>query len=380
MDKKAIHRPTYIEIDLEAISENYKAIKSVLDDQKVLWVLKANAYGHGLIRIAQHLESLGADYFGVAYLEEGISLRENDIKSPILVLGGISGYQLPQFISYDLTITASSVDKLHQIDECAASMSQTAKVHLNIDTGMERIGVHHYNAGKLIAAAKEVKHCMIEGIYTHMANADLENDQYTSIQKERFDAVLKTVEDLSLDIPIIHAANSATALKEPSLRFDMVRCGLLLYGLYPNPLLRNHISLRPALSWKSRVVFFKVIPEKTPISYGGNWTSDQMTRIVTLPVGYGDGYMRALSNKAQVIIRGEVHPVVGNISMDQMMVDIAWGTAYNDDEVILIGRQGDHEISVDDLAAWANTISYEILTNINNRVPRVYRCGHEQST
>ena len=372
MDNQAIHRPTYIEIDLNAISDNYRAIKSVLYKQKVLWVLKANAYGHGLIRIAQHLESLGADYFGVAYLEEGITLRNHGIATPILVLGGISGYQLPQFISHDLTITASSVDKLNQIDDCAQSMSRTAKVHLNIDTGMERIGIHHYNATKLISAAKSALHCTIEGIYTHMANADLEDDQYTAVQKERFDAVLKTVEKKELNIPIIHAANSATALKEPSLRYDMVRCGILLYGLYPNQLLKNHIALRPALTWKSRVVFFKVIPENTPVSYGGNWTSDRMTRIVTLPVGYGDGYMRALSNKAKVLIRGKMHPVVGNISMDQMMVNISWGTAYNDDEVILIGRQGDYEISVEDLARSANTISYEILTNINNRVPRVY--------
>ena len=266
MDNQAIHRPTYIEIDLDAISDNYRAIKSVLDNQKVLWVLKANAYGHGLIRIAQHLESLGADYFGVAYLEEGITLRNHGIATPILVLGGISGYQLPQFISHDLTITASSVDKLNQINDCAQSMSRTAKVHLNIDTGMERIGIHHYNAAKLIFAAKSAQHCTIEGIYTHMANADLEDDHYTAVQKVRFDAVLKIVENQELNIPIIHAANSATALKEPTLRYDMVRCGILLYGLYPNPLLKNHIAVRPALSWKSRVVFFKVIPENTPVS------------------------------------------------------------------------------------------------------------------
>ncbi len=377
MDNKGIHRPTYIEIDLEAISDNYKAIKAALDDQKILWVLKANAYGHGLIRIAQHLEGLGADYFGVANLEEGISLRHHRIKTPILVLGGISGYQLPQFITHDLTITASSVDKLHQINECAMSMSRTAKVHLNIDTGMERIGVHHYNAHKLISAAKSTEHCIIEGIYTHMANADLENDHYSATQKQRFDSVLNTALEHGLNIPIVHAANSAATLREPSLRYDMIRCGLLLYGLYPHTLLKDHISVTPALSWKSRVVFFKVIPKNTPIGYGGRWTSDLMTRIVTLPVGYGDGYMRALSNKAQVIISGKSYPVVGSISMDQMMVDIAWDTAYNDDEVILIGRQGDQEISVENLAEWANTISYEILTNINNRVPRVYLLGEQ---
>jgi alanine racemase len=372
MDITAIHRPTYLEIDLDAISDNYRTIKSVLDHQKVLWVLKANAYGHGLIRIAQHLESLGSDYFGVAYLEEGISLRNHGIVTPILVLGGISGYQLPQFISHDLTITASSVDKLNQINDCAKAMSKTAKVHLNIDTGMERIGIHHYNAAKLITAAKNAKYCRIEGIYTHMANADLTDDQYTAVQKARFETVLKDLEKQNLDISIVHAANSATALKEPTLRYDMVRCGLLLYGLYPNQLLKRNISVRPALTWKSRVVFFKVIPENTQVSYGGKWRSHKMTRIVTLPVGYGDGYMRALSNKAEVLIRGKRYPVVGNISMDQMMVDISWETAYNDDEVILIGRQGNQEISVEDLAQSANTISYEILTNINNRVPRVY--------
>ena len=207
------HRPTHVEIDLGAIKDNYHRIKKTMSDQKILWVLKANAYGHGLIKIAQLLETLGSDFFGVAYVEEGITLRKNGIKSPILVMGGISGFQLPQFIEHGLTITASSIEKLNQIEECAKTMGKEAMVHLNIDTGMERIGIHHYNAQSLIKAAIAVDHCQIEGLYTHMANADLSDDEFTHVQQERFEEVLQYALKEGLNIPLIHAANSAASLR-----------------------------------------------------------------------------------------------------------------------------------------------------------------------
>lgn len=366
-------RPTRVEIDLNAISSNYRAIKHFIKGKKVLCILKANAYGHGLIRVAEHLESLSADYFGVAYLEEGIMLRKAGITTPILVLGGIIGNQIPHFIKYNLTITASSVEKLYQIETVAKEMGTNAKVHLKIDTGMERIGIHYYSAKKLLVEATKMKHCIVEGIYSHFAKADEGDRDYSELQIERFKEVLQFYDENEMKKPMIHMGNSAGTLQFPSIHYDMVRVGLLLYGVYPSVFMKQVINLSPALSWKTRVVYFKVVPPDHPVSYGGTWTSDTMTRIVTLPVGYGDGYFRSMSNKAHVLIRGLRYKNVGNICMDQMMINIGWDSAYNDDEVVLIGKQGNQEITIEDLAEWAGTIPYEILTNINTRVPRVYR-------
>lgn len=373
LDDQETNRPTVVEVDLGAITSNHYAIQSYVATRKVMYILKANAYGHGLLRIAQHLESLGAQYFGVAYLEEGILLRKSGITTPILVLGGIIGNQIPYFLKYDLTITASSIDKLQQIDDTAAQLHTQAKVHLKIDTGMERIGIHYYSAAKLLEHSLLVKNCLIEGIYSHLANADELNTAYTKLQLRRFNKVLKFYDDHQINRPIVHLGNSAGTLQHSELHFDMVRIGLLLYGVYPDDQFRSIIDLEPALSWKTRIVYFKVTQANHPVSYGSTWQSDEMTRIVTLPVGYGDGYMRGMSNKAKVIIHGKKYDNVGNICMDQMMINIGWDSAYNGDEVVLIGQQEGQIISVEDLAHWAGTIPYEILTNINTRVPRVYK-------
>ncbi len=372
-DEDVTLRPTVVEVDLSRISANLAAIRSRAKGKKVMCILKANAYGHGLIKIAQHLESLGADYFGVAYLEEGIMLRRDGITTPILVMGGIIGNQIPHFIEYDLTITASSVDKLQQIEATAQEMNKKARVHLKIDTGMERIGMHYYSAERLIEAASIVSDVQIEGIFSHFANADEVDQSYTEMQMKRFKKVLQLLPKYNLDIPLIHIANSGGLLQISSEQYSMVRAGLLLYGVYPAAHLRKKIEVKPALSWKTRVVFFKVVKPGHPVSYGSTWQSDEMIRVVTLPVGYGDGYMRSMSNKAMVIINGQKYHNVGNICMDQLMINIKWGTAYNGDAVILIGEQAGNMISVEDLAEWAGTIPYEILTNINTRVPRVYK-------
>ena len=365
-------RPTYVLVDLDAISYNVAQIEAKANGALVLYILKANAYGHGVIRIARHLQSLGAKYFGVAYLEEGVLLREHGIKVPILIMGGIVGEQIPTFIEYNLTITASSVDKLRQIDQTARKLGKRAIAHLKIDTGMERIGMHYYSADSLLRASLEVTSTHIEGIYTHYAQADIPDDDYTLLQQKRFDQVLSFYKHQNLPRPLIHASNSGGLLKSSVQQYDMVRSGILLYGVYPHASYKNLITVKPALTWKTRVVFFKVVKPGHPVSYGGHYSTDHNTRIVTLPVGYGDGYMRSMSGKASVLIRGYKYPQVGSICMDQMMIDIGSGTAYNDDEVILVGRQDEQEITVEDLATWAGTIPYEILTNINTRVPRVY--------
>jgi alanine racemase len=366
-------RPTLVEVDLQRLADNFNAIRSYVAPSKVMPILKANAYGHGLLRIAQLMESLGADYIGVAVLEEGILLRQNGIRMPILVLGGILGNQVPGFLKYDLAITASSVDKLYQVDEIASQMGKKAKVHLKIDTGMERIGVHDYSAPAFLETALKCRSLEIEGIYSHFANADQPDLQSARLQLEKFQGVLAYFEQHSLPMPPLrHMANSPAILQLPEARFDMVRPGILLYGVYPSLDIPHTVQVRPALSWKSRVVYFKVILPHHPVGYGSAWQSDHMVRAVTVPVGYGDGYFRSMSHKAHVLLRGKKYPVVGRISMDQLVVNIEWDSAYNDDEVILIGESGSESITCEDLAEWAGTIPYEILTNINTRVPRIY--------
>ncbi len=371
-----IVRPTLVEVDLHRLAQNLSAIRRHVAPARVMPILKANAYGHGLLRVAQLMESLGADYIGVAVLEEGILLRENGVRMPILVLGGILGNQIPGFLKHDLTITASSIDKVLQVDEIAAQMGVKAKVHLKIDTGMERIGVHSYNAQTFLETVLHCKFIDFEGIYSHFANADLPDLRDARLQLERFQEVLSFFERHSLPPPPLrHMANSPAILQLPEANFDLVRPGLILYGVYPSAQIPHSVIVHPALSWKSRVVYFKVILPGHPVGYGSTWQSDHMVRAVTAPVGYGDGYFRSMSNKAYVLLRGKKYPVVGRISMDQIVINIEWDSGYNDDEVILIGESGQEAITCEDLAGWAGTIPYEILTNINTRVPRVYTNG-----
>jgi len=365
-------RPTYAEVNLSHIDNNLDAIRSKVKPSKIMLILKANAYGHGLKDIALHLADR-VDYLGVAVLEEGVYLRQIGIKTPILVLGGVWNSQIPQYIQNDLTLTASSVERLEQIDQIAVFLKKKVRVHLKIDTGMERIGVHYYNADTLLKAALSCrKNVEIEGIYSHFANSDSSNLKHSYLQLERFNEVLRFYERNNLPMPIRHMANSGAVLQLPESYFDMVRPGILMYGVYPSQECMKSISVKPVLSWKSRVVYFKVVKPGHPVSYGSIWQSDHMVRVVTIPVGYGDGYFRSMSNKASVIINGMKYPQVGRVCMDQIMVNIEWGTAYNGDEVTLIGESENECITVEDLAGWADTIPYEILTNINTRVPRIY--------
>lgn len=362
-------RPTHVEVDLGQLAQNLAAIRRHVGGARVMTILKANAYGHGLVPVARHMVKCGADYLGVAFLEEGILLRREGITTPILVLGGIAGEQIPLFLKHDLTITAPSVEKLRLIDEAAAAQGVKARVHLKIDTGMERIGIHYYSAGQLLEASLQCRHVEVEGIYSHFANADAADLSHARLQLERFFDVLTFYEKRSLPVPLRHIANSAGILQLPESHLDLVRPGILLYGVYPSAECARTIAVKPALTWKSRVAYFKVVQPGHPVSYGSTWQSDHPVRVVTVPVGYGDGYFRALSNQAQVIIRGRRHPTVGRVCMDALMVNLEQGTAYNGDEVILLGG----DITAAEMAAWAGTIPYEVLTNINTRVPRIYR-------
>lgn len=364
-------RPTRIEIDLDAFGHNHAAIRAHVG-VPVMGIVKANGYGHGLVPMAQALERQGVEQIGVAFVEEGIALRKAGIRTPILVLGGIFGPQVSQYLDHDLEITVSSLDKLRQVEAAAKARGQRALVHLKIDTGMERIGVHSYSSAPFIEASAASRWCQVKGVYSHLACADDPASPMTMLQLERFLEACAHFERIGAPMPIRHLANSGGVLHFPQTWLDMVRPGIILYGVLPDPAAHPAIALRPVLSLKSQVVYFKVIPEGTSVSYGATWRAGQQTRIVTVPIGYGDGWPRALSSMGEVLIRGGRYPMVGRVCMDQFMVDIGSDSAWNEDEVVLIGRQGEEAITAEQVAARIGTIPYELLVGLNERIPRHY--------
>ena len=365
-------RPTHLEVNLARLRENYQVIARHVAPARVMLVLKANAYGHGLVAVARMLEGLQPYSIAVAYLEEALRVREAGVRTPVLVLGGIVGSQIPRFLENDVMLTASSVDKLLAIDECAGAMGVRARVHLKIDTGMERIGTHWYSAERLLEASLRTRNVAVEGIFTHFANADDADLSSARTQLARFHEVLSFYERRSLPTPLRHAANSGAILQLPESYFDIVRPGILFFGSSPATDLALTLPVKQALRWVTQVVYFKVVKAGNPVSYGSRWAPAADTRVITLPVGYGDGYSRAMSLRAEVIVHGKRVPVVGQICMDQIMADIGRGTAYNGDEVVLLGEGSGATIRIEELAAWAHTIPHEVLTSINARVPRVY--------
>lgn len=380
-------RPTYLEVNLSQLKQNLENIRKHVSPAKVLVVLKANAYGHGVDGVAPFIAPF-ADYIGVAIVEEGIHLRKMGIATPILVMGGTLPEQLPDYFEYDLTLAASSLDLLTAAEQLAWSSGKRLKTHLKIDTGMERIGLREYEAEPFIEKSLACSHLDIEGIFTHFANSEtlesiglpiadskLSDSRIdsrmvkASLQLERFDEVLSIYERRSEPHPPIrHTANSGATLLLPESYYDMVRPGVLFYGVYPARDIERTIDVKPALTWKSKVTHSKVTLPGRGVSYGSLWQAEARTRIVTIPCGYADGYFRRMTNQAQVSINGKLYPQVGRICMDQFMVNVGDDEVRAGDEVILFG-QG---IAAEDLADWTGTNEYEVMTNISARVPRVF--------
>ncbi len=359
-------RPTHLEVDLSRLKRNLERIRAHVSPAKVMIVLKANAYGHGIDGVAPYLAPL-ADYIGVALVEEGVRLRELGVKTPILVMGGILADQIPEFFKHDLTLTAASPVLLELADEAAAPAGKKLKVHLKIDTGMERIGVHEYEAEAYLAKSLSCSHLAIEGIYSHFANSEAADATHANLQLERFQEVLRFYSKRSLPPPPMrHIANSGAVLQLPESFLDMVRPGVLLYGVYPRRDIARTVQVEPALTWRSRISFSKLTDAHRPVSYGSAWESERQVRIITIPCGYADGYFRRMSNQAQVVLHGKKYPQVGRITMDQIMVNLGEDFADVGEPVTLLGDG----ITVEDLAEWAGTNEYEVMTNISTRVPR----------
>ena len=361
-------RPTYLEVNLAQLKNNLEAIRRQVAPAKVMPMVKANAYGHGVDGVVPFIEPY-VDYIGVALVEEGIHLRELGIRKPILVAGATLAEQVPLFAEHDLTLTGSSLELLDVAEEVSRATGSRIKTHLKIDTGMERVGIREYEAESFILKACAYRHLIVEGIYTHLANSEMADRTYSDMQVERFQAVLGLYERHGLPVPTLrHICNSGGILNLPSAYFDMVRPGVLFYGVYPGEEVDRILEVKPALTWRSRVAFSKRTQPGRPISYGSLWQAEAETGIVTIPCGYADGYFRRMTNRAQVRIGQKKYPQVGRICMDQFMVNVGDDEVHVGDEVILLGEG----IAAEDLAQWMGTNEYEVLTNISARIPRVY--------
>ena len=367
------YRRTYIQVDLGAIAANMEALKkAVAPTPHTMAVVKANAYGHGLVPVANTALMHGADWLGVAIPEEGQALREAGVTAPILVLGAVNETGAEASVRFRLTQTVFDEARVRMLEKEAARQGAEARVHLKIDSGMGRIGVRTEEELRSVLYALEAcPHVRLTGVFTHFADADGASDDYSLSQIARFDALRALLPPGIL----VHAAASAASLKYPQARYDMTRQGISLYGCPPIP---DAPKLAPALSWHTEVAYVKALPAGACVSYGCTFTAEKDMLAATLPVGYGDGYHRALSGKAQVLVGGVRCPVLGRVCMDQTMVDV---TNVPKDQlrlgapVVLLGRQGREQITADEVAAWAGTISYEILLSVTARVPAKYING-----
>ena len=367
----------YAEISLEAIGHNIREVKKRLPEGvKLLGVVKANAYGHGAVPVASYLENQ-VDYFATATIEEAIELRENGISAPILILGYVSPSQYGDLVEYDITQTIDSYAQALALEKEAARQNRKAKAHLAVDTGMTRIGfqVTEHDADEAAKIA-DLPHIELEGMFTHFSCADQEDKTYCSMQMEKYDKMTKLLAERGVTIPLRHICNSAGIMEFDDHRFEMVRSGIITYGIYPSEeVKKERLDLIPALSWKSHVIHVKEVGPGIGVSYGATYVTEKpMTRIATVSVGYADGYPRALSNKGCVLIHGKKAPIIGRICMDQMMVDVTdIPDVQVEDIVTLVGTDGDETITIEEIANPAARFDYEMLCDISSRVTRIYK-------
>jgi alanine racemase len=359
--------------NLQAISKWVNRNQKDCPKVKFCLPVKANAYGHGLIKMAQMAEEY-VDYLAVACLNEGIALRQNGIKKPILVFGAFSQEQIYDLIIHDLEITVSSQLKARLVIDVCQKLKLSCKVHVKVDTGMNRVGVRSENALALIDFICDSDCIKLVGVYSHLASSDTPDNEFTYTQIKEFRDIVARVKKSNPDV-ICHLANSGGVCHYPESYLDMVRPGIFSYGYLPaDHAVDNELKVvQPCFSLKSQVIYFKVVAKDSGISYNQQYVIDKQTRIVTIPLGYGDGYRRALSNVGEVLIRGHKYTVSGTVCMDMFMVDIGSdGEAYIGDEVVLVGRQDLYEVTLESIAQKCQTISYEILCGFNERLPRVY--------
>ncbi len=372
MDNLPFGHPAWIEIDLIQFKKNIHIIKQYIGRRKLCIAIKANAYGHGLIPIAKAAVQAKVDYLAVSCLQEGAELRDAGIKIPVLVLGAIHEEQISQLLDYELEFTLSSLYKAKMTAEKCVKLQQKAKVHLEIDTGMQRTGVRPDTAINLLNYLYETKCFDVVGLYSHLATSDDPDNEFAIEQINTFQNFIERYVRGENRKLICHLANSGGICYFPASHMDMVRPGLLAFGYFPCHKNQGLEKISPFFSVKAKISYFKVVESNQGISYGHTYRTNQKTRIITIPVGYGDGLRRALSNRGNILIRGKRYKMSGTICMDQFMVDIFDNEAFVGEEVTLIGKQGKEKISLEEMAKLCDTIPYEILCGFNDRLPRHY--------
>lgn len=374
MTKFPLGRPTNCFIDHSALRWNLRQIKRRVGPRvEILSMVKANAYGHGAVAVARTLAAAGSDAFGVATVEEGIELRRARINRPILVLAGAYVEEVNRYQRYQLTPVIHEAATLRALEARLRRRKTTMDVHIEVDTGMGRIGFPASAIDLWLAALTDLRALKIAGVFSHFSDAEAAHESYTAQQLKTFTQVLDRLQRAGIVPSSSHMAKSAALITVPASHFAMVRPGLILYGAYPSPKMKKQIALKPVLSWKTRIIQLKRSPAGSSIGYGRTFVTQRNSLIATLPVGYADGYRRLFSNRAQAIVRGRRAPIVGRVSMDLTTIDVTdIRKVQQGDEVVLLGRQGDAEIGADEMANWANTISYEIFTSIGARVPRIH--------
>jgi len=367
---------TWIEIDLDAIAQNVRNIKKLIGEKKELMaVVKGNGYGHDILEISSIVLKNGATRLAVARLEEGIFLRKAGIAVPILVLGLTLEQQVKLLVSYNITPTVCKYETIEKLSKFAVKEDKTVKVHIKVDTGMGRIGIFPNHVLDFVKKVKAFKNIEIEGIFTHFSVADEKDKAYTEAQFKKFMEVLTILEKEGIKIPVKHVGNSATLLDFPHMWLDLVRPGISIYGLYPSTEVQKTVKLIPAHSFKTRIIFLKELPVGECISYGRTYTTTKRrTKVASLPVGYADGYNRLLSNQGEVLVRGRRFLIIGRVCMDQTMIDVTnLPQVEVGDEVVLWGRQGQEEITVEEIAEKIGTINYEIVHMPDKeRVPKLF--------
>ncbi len=367
----------WAEIDLDVIAHNVREIRRITNKRaEILAAVKADAYGHGVMETVRTMLENGVTQLAVSMLDEAIQLRKLGINVPILILSYTDPVRAEEIIQNEVTQTVFSHDLAEALSAAAVRQGRNIKIHVKVDTGMTRVGfMPGYSAVKNVLQISRLPNIIVEGLFTHFASADEKDRSYTQMQFEKFMSICSELGRVGVHIPIKHACNSAGIIEYPEMHLDMVRPGIILYGIYPSEdVNRSKIALKPAMTLKANVILVKDVEKDTCISYGRIFKTERESRIATIPIGYADGYTRLLSNKGQVLVNGQKAPVVGRICMDQCMVDVTdiSGNVGVGDEVVLFGRQGGQEISVGEIASLVGTISYEMLCIIGKRIPRVY--------
>lgn len=357
-------RPTWAEVDAEALVSNLRKLKRKAGRARLMFVVKANAYGHDAALCATAAQRARAcDWLGVSSVEEGVALREAGVRLPVLVLGSLYPFEsVLAAVAHGLTPMVASFDAAKRVAEAAQRLKRRVDCHVKVDTGMGRVGAGRETAVSIVRALSSFPGVRCSGVFTHLACAESDR-AFTSRQLQRFGQVLKALERDGLRPSLAHAANSAALLRHPESRFDLVRPGLAAYGLVE--------GFEPVLTLRSKIVFLKTVPAGATVSYGATWKAPRVSRVATLPIGYGDGYPRALSNRGRVLVGGVSCPVIGRVTMDQVMVDVTGAPlARVGDDVVLLGRQGKGEVPASELARLCGTIPYETVTALSYRVPR----------